>query len=455
MRPLLALATVLTALLVGASTAGACSCVGGDPRDQLSGARAAFVGTVTGERRTSALRRTYRLTVEKTFKGALPASVEVFSDGGSSCGIDLEVGQRVGLLLRSAAGPYEVGLCDLIEPEDLEAATRPYPRGAGRGTAKLLASGSFHDAGLAALDGRGRLLGWAFGSTGDAVSACPGARFAVLAGDQLSVIRLRDLAVVGRRALPDDAVSAVRCLSRSADSVAAFTFRRGALSERQRLVLVRDSHVRRLGVRASPSVVLGIRFAYAAIVSSRSHRIVAIDYASGRTRTLFSGSGSAGSLRLSPDGRRLAFVSAPRLRPPYRLNLLSTRTGGTRTRRLDRLRAPLWLSEDRVAVPGDGRPGEFFDARLRRRGAVASWPSDLAVALGRRVWWLEYGGGLRGRTLGDRSSRRVRVDYLGAARDLVAIPEGARVASASRRAPSARVAAAGGATSPCGRRARQ
>jgi hypothetical protein len=68
MRLLVTLIVALAALVIGAGPAGACSCVGGDPRDRLSTARAAFVGTVTEARADSSGTRTYRLTVDKTFK---------------------------------------------------------------------------------------------------------------------------------------------------------------------------------------------------------------------------------------------------------------------------------------------------------------------------------------------------------------------------------------------------
>lgn len=454
MRLLIAALVALAVLLVTSSSATACSCVGGDPRDRLSQARAAFVGTVTGERE-GGTRRTYRLTVEKSYKGDLPARVEVSSDARSSCGIELAVGQRVGLLLRRTAPPYEVGICDVIEPAELEAATRPYPRGSGMGTARLLVAGTFHDAGLAALDGRGRLIGWAFGSEGDAVDVCPGARHALQAGDDVSVIRLRDLAVVDRRELPDEATRAVRCLTRSGDRLAALTFDFGGGSDRQRLVTMRGRRVRDLGVRPGVSAALGTGSAYLASVRSGSYRLAAVDYATRRTRTLVSRRGSVDALALSPDERRLAFVSAPPRRRPYRLGLVSTaEPGSVRTRRLGRSHGPLWLSNRRLAVPDDERAGDAFDTRLRRRGAVASWSTPVAVALGRRVWWLEYAAGLRGRALAPRTSSRVRIDYLGGARGLSAIPAGARVV-ADRRAPSAGSAAAVGASRRCGGRASQ
>ena len=454
MRLLLTLLAALAAMLAGAATAGACSCVGGDPRDRLSDARAAFVGTVTEARSTGEGRRTYAMTVERTFKGRLPATIAVSSDGRSSCALDLAVGQRVGLLLREDESPYEVGLCDTIEPEELDAATRPYPSGSGAGTARLLVAGAFHDAGLAALDGRGRLIGWAFGSEGDAVDVCPGGRYALQAGEDVSVIRLRDLAVVVRRRLPDEATSAVRCLSRSGDRLAALTFDYGERSERRRLIVLADGRTRDLGVRPSDSVALGTRAAYLGLVRSRSYRVVAVDLRARRTRTLVAGGGSVFALALSPDEKRLAFVAAPPRRRPYRLGLVSAATGEVRTRELGRSQSPLWLSNRRLAMPHHRRAGDSFDTRLRRRGAVASWSTDVAVAVGRRVWWLEFTAGLRGRVLRDTRSPRVTVDYLGGGRGLAAIPGGARVVS-GRRAPSASDAAATTARSRCGRRSRQ
>ena len=454
MRVLLTLLAAVAVMLAGAATAGACSCVGGDPRDRLSEARAAFVGTVIEARETGEGRRTYRMTVEEAFKGDLPAIVEVSSDGRSTCGIDLALGQRTGLLLRRAAPPYEVGICDEIAPEELEAATQPYPSGSGAGTARLLAAGGFHDAGLAALDGRGRLIGWAFGSRGDAVDVCPGARYALQAGDDVSVIRLRDLTVVGRRKLPDEATSAVRCLSRSGDRLSALTFDLGVGSDRRRLIAVRDGRLREVDIRESASAVLGVRSAYLVSARSAAFRLTRIDYATGRTRVMLRRRGSAGSLTLSPDGRNLAFVWASPGRRPYRLGIVSTADPArARTRPIGRSHAPLWLSNRRLAVPDHRRAGDSFDVGLRRRGAVASWATDVAVAVGRRVWWLEFGAGLHGRVLGDTRSPSVTVDYLGGARGLTAIPGGARVRGAARRAPGTDGAAA--VRSRCGRRASQ
>ena len=91
MRLAIALLTAVAVVLAWAASAGACSCVGGDPRDRLSEARAAFVGTVA-EERIGARRRTYRLAVEKAYKGDVPETVEVTADPTSSCAVDFAVG---------------------------------------------------------------------------------------------------------------------------------------------------------------------------------------------------------------------------------------------------------------------------------------------------------------------------------------------------------------------------
>lgn len=454
MRLLIALAAALAASLVGATSTAACSCVGGDPRDRLSEAPAAFVGTVT-QKTGGDVRPTYRMTVERVFKGDLAATIELTSDERSTCGVGLAVGQRVGVLLRRATPPYEVGLCDLIEPAELEVATRPYPRGSGAGTARLLVAGTFHDAGLAALDARGRLLGWVFGSSGDAVDVCPGAGYAVQAGDHAALIRLRDLAVVSRRKLPDEATAGVRCLSRSGERLAALTFDYGGRSDLRRLVVLRGARTRDLGVRDSPSAVMGAASAYLGIVSSRTHRLVAVDYRTGDTRRLVSRDGSVGSLALSPDERWLAFVASLRGRSGFRLGLAPTTRGiaRVRTRKLDRVRSPLWLSSRRLAVPDERRAGDSFGLRLRRRGPVASWSTDLAVRAGRRVWWSESTVGLRARVLEDPRSPRMTVGYLSGARGLAAIRGGALVSAAPRRAPSNEPGAS--AASACGSRTSQ
>jgi hypothetical protein len=271
----------------------------------------------------------------------------------------------------------------------------------------------------------------------------------VLAGDDAAIVRLRDLSVVARHGLPDEATSAVRCLSRSGDSIVATTFAHGARSERRRLVTLTDGRARSFGARDIASLALGDRSAYAAFVGPRSYRLVAVDHATGRHRTLLTRDGCAGALALSPDGRKLAFVSSSRRHSGYRLSVIAADGSRLRTRALDRSRAPLWLSNRRLAVPADGRPGDSFDAGLRHRARVASWSTDSAVALDGRVWWLQAATGLRGRALRDPRSPRVTIDYLAGARGLATIPGGAKVSGAARREPGADALAAA-ATTPCG-----
>ena len=449
-RSWLVVIVAAVALGVPIATAAACSCVGGDPRVRLSGADAAFVGTVVIKRRVPGFATPrsfeYVFSVEKPYKGSLGATVVVRASGdGDTCGLDLRDGARIGLLLREDDGRWTAGLCDLIEPTELEEAIKPYPRGAGSGLARLLVAGRFHDAGLAALDADGSLIGWVFGSEGDEVSVCSGGRYAVQAGDRLSIIRLRDLRVVHRQALPQDWTHALRCLDDRGRDVVAVTFPFGEAFARQTLVRVSGDRTRILARQHALQAVLGRTEAYFSPIRRHGKtRLVAIRYRDGRQRRFGPRRRSSELMALSPDGRRIAAIEDYRR---ARLQVTDVRTGRNRSRRVDAEWAPpVWLDATRIAVPARRRRARVFNLRLRRVTSVLSWDAPLAAVAGDRLWWVTRAGDVQSLDVRTGALTAMSGVRLVGARGIEPLARGGAIRRAPRRAPGVT-----GTSTTCGR----
>lgn len=127
-------------LVVGAGPASACSCPANQPVEEpLSHSDGAFVGVLIGRDEPDAggvfnpgRRVVNHFKVERSVKGVLGERVAVEADvSGASCGLELEVGQRTGLLLFRHAGGWTSNLCAQVEPQALLAFA---PAAAGAGT---------------------------------------------------------------------------------------------------------------------------------------------------------------------------------------------------------------------------------------------------------------------------------------------------------------------------------
>jgi hypothetical protein len=112
-RPLLVLAVAALAV-VAVPTASACSCIApAKPRADLARSDGAFVGVYLGRRRFSQNAFLYRFTVVRQVKGRLPRKIEVVSGTDSaSCGLQVQRGRRIALLLHRVAGRWHSSLCD-------------------------------------------------------------------------------------------------------------------------------------------------------------------------------------------------------------------------------------------------------------------------------------------------------------------------------------------------------
>ena len=128
-------------LVVEAGPALACSCRAEVPvAEALSESDGAFVGVFTGRDDplgqgdviTSARGVLNHFQVERSVKGDIGGRVDVqAAAGGASCGLELSVGERTGLLLRRDAGSWTSSLCSQVEPQALLAFAPATTAGAG------------------------------------------------------------------------------------------------------------------------------------------------------------------------------------------------------------------------------------------------------------------------------------------------------------------------------------
>jgi hypothetical protein len=116
-----AILAVLCLLL--ATDASACTCAPVDLVRDLPRADGAMIGTVL-ERSVSGTTARYRFRVEQIYKGDVEERAEVVSAvDGASCGLELAVGDRVGLLLTRDGDVWRSSLCQQVEPADFLALT--------------------------------------------------------------------------------------------------------------------------------------------------------------------------------------------------------------------------------------------------------------------------------------------------------------------------------------------
>ncbi len=110
------LAALLLLALVGAAEAYACSCAPVDLERDLPAADAAIIGSVL-ERTVRGGTATYLFRVEQVYKGEVGSRAEVVTPaGGAACGLELSVGDRVGLLLSREGDVWRSGLCSQVDP---------------------------------------------------------------------------------------------------------------------------------------------------------------------------------------------------------------------------------------------------------------------------------------------------------------------------------------------------
>ncbi len=216
--------------------AGACSCAELDPYTALSEYPAALVGTLVdvdgqlGAVFSSAADTIYRFEVETWVKGDLGHVVEIHSAGdGASCGIEVGVGNRAGIMVRVDGDEYHSSLCETIDADVLLAASKPLETGA-EGPARFLLSARIGGFDFLTVNEAGGIVAGQHVSNLDPhprvmqLSACPDSNLmAELWSDRLIIRDLMDLSVVDEIDLTtlgeDTWFSAARCMNSDASKV--------------------------------------------------------------------------------------------------------------------------------------------------------------------------------------------------------------------------------------------
>lgn len=123
-------------VVIEASPAYACSCVPAAAAEIVAQGDAAFVGTLTakdapvqqGPFISSGDPQVSHFAVETVIKGQLGSTTDVTSAmSPATCGLELAVGQRTGLVLRATGGGWSSSLCHQVEPEALLSLVAPAP----------------------------------------------------------------------------------------------------------------------------------------------------------------------------------------------------------------------------------------------------------------------------------------------------------------------------------------
>ena len=116
-------AAALSAGLLLAADAAACTCRAPDLERDLPTADGAVVGEVL-ERRVQGGEARFVLRVEQVYRGDISNRVEVVTaSNGAACGLEAAVGDRLGLLLTRENGEWRSGLCSQVDPADFLALT--------------------------------------------------------------------------------------------------------------------------------------------------------------------------------------------------------------------------------------------------------------------------------------------------------------------------------------------
>jgi hypothetical protein len=117
------LAALAVLSLAATAEAYACSCAPVDLERDLPLADGAMIGTVL-ERSVAGDTATYRFRLEQVYRGNVEdRPLVVTPASGASCGLELAVGDRVGLLLTRDGDVWRSGLCSQVDPADFLALT--------------------------------------------------------------------------------------------------------------------------------------------------------------------------------------------------------------------------------------------------------------------------------------------------------------------------------------------
>jgi hypothetical protein len=394
---------VAATLAAGVESARACSCALPDARTALARSDGAFVGRLES-RRESGQEAMLVFSVERALKGSIGRTVTVVTPAsGASCGIELTLGTRAGLVLDRAGGAWRGSLCAQFDPSELLQAALPLPAPNGRGPVALVVGGEFGDVRLLALDRRGRTLAYGRGGgRAGLVAMCPGRGLLTeLAytgpGPTLVIRRAATLRVVRRHtvALPGQRYAQrLMCANPQGSSVVVFA--RGPSGDspaKSGLYRLRAGRIAALWTGAAYDAAFTSSAAYLS-AGPRGSTLVRIDLASGRTRTLATIPAATGGLALDPAGTRIAGVSTrlDRSAQVVRVDLSGPRAKVTTARiPADEGQAQVfWLGGGRLLfAPSYGSTARVLDAGLRTRSRFG-WRATTSVLVGRQLFGTDF-----------------------------------------------------------------
>jgi hypothetical protein len=403
-RLALTLAAAAAALCLGVESAHACSCVRLDARQGLSSADAAFVGTLLERRPEPAPpptgpavpigRAIFTFRVDEAVKGALGESVEVWSSGSSaSCGLEVAVGQQIGLFLRRDGTRWTSGLCWQVRPAALREAARPLPEPDGRGPVRFLVGGGFGGARLLALDAQGRTLGYGAGSGSTTLlSICPRGRRAVeIVGTDPARAAVRDVRthrILREVSLPRGGTPAsVFCGDERAENV--YVFARPTQTGSSAILHVGPAATTVLYEGSGQAAAFRGNVAYLS-AGDRGRELVRVNLRSGKRKSLVGTRFGIAHLAVSPSGKRIVGVEVSEGSRPVRARLTLVELARSRPKARSVSLPALsfygdlaWLDEARIAVFSYREFADVFDTRLRRVGRLRGWDAHDSLVAGR------------------------------------------------------------------------
>ena len=394
-----ALLLFLVTLAAGVESGRACSCALPDARAALAQSDGAFVGRLES-RRDSGREAVLTFSVERALKGSIGSRIEVrTAANGAACGIELNVGTRVGLVLDRRGGSWRGSLCWQFDPEELLTAARPLPPPNGSGPVALVVGGEFGDVRLLALDAKGRTLAYGRGGgRSGLVSVCPGggllAELAYTGARSVLVMRRTStLRIVRRQSvrLPGQRYAQrLHCVDPGGTQVVVFA--RGPSGDSPaRSALYR---VQRRGLAAvwnGPAFDAAFTTSHAFLSAGpRGANLVQIELGSGRVRTLASLPAPTATLAVDRSGTLVAGVQ-PRL--DRRSNVVRVDLRGARPR-IATARLPadesqaqvFWVPGRRLLfVPTYGSTARVLDESLRTRSSFG-WRAMSSAVVGNRLF---------------------------------------------------------------------
>jgi hypothetical protein len=360
--------------LVAPRPASACSCAELDPTTALDEYPAAFVGTLVdvdgqlGAVFNSADDTVYRFEVESWVKGDLGRVVDVHSAAdGASCGIEVGVGNRAGIMVRVEGGEYHSSLCETIDADVLLASVEPFETGAP-GRPLLFVSASFGGFDYLVVNENGGIMSalanensdlhdrpWHFSSCSD------GPLFLELSSWQLTVRDRTDLSVVRQVSLEGfaDEVGVIDARCMDADGSTIWVVGDRWVGDRS-VVSIYNATDELRPISEIPAGQTALSDTYAIVQEyQRDDRVLVFDYESGESTTLHSIVRTddtyigVASVAPSPDGSTIALLEVTFAEPDTTSSLILYHPSGQEINRIEidaEGWSVDWIDEERVVV---------------------------------------------------------------------------------------------------------